>query len=132
MIRTAELIVGLQNTLQQLGSILKRIDRDRRRELIGVRRMIIQQLWELKRHASGPECRIDPVLKQELAKRAWAIWEEIALVQATWPAATIDQYADEHHAATRKTKAAVDEFFQWVDRHFPPATSGMQELRKVS
>lgn len=129
---TAELIARLHDTDQRLVSIFRRTDPDRRRELITVRRAMIGQLWELKRHASGPDCHIDPALKQELAKRVSALWGEVALIQVTWPAATIDQYASEHHAATRKTKATLDDFFAWASRNIYPGSSSQQALRKVS
>jgi len=130
---TIELIARLHDTDRRLVSIFSRTDPDRRRELIGIRRAMIGQLWELKRHASGPDCHIDPALKQELAKRVSALWGEVALIQATWPAATIDQYASEHRAATRKTKATLDDLFVWADRNIRPRPSrSPQDLRKVS
>ena len=133
MTGTAGMIAGLQDTHRQLGSILRRTDPDRRRELICVRRTMIQQLWQLKSHASGPECSIDSALKQELAKRVSAIWGEVALIQATWPAATLDQHAGEHYAATRKTKATFDDFFQWAEKHIIPSLNRTPgKLRNVS
>lgn len=129
---TTDMIARLHDTDRQLVSIFSRTDPDRRRELITARRAMITQLWELKRHASGPDCRIEPVLKQELVKRVTALWGEVALVQATWPAATIDQYANEHRAATRKTKATLDDLFAWASRNIRPGSSSPQERRKVS
>ncbi len=93
---------------------------------------MIGQLWELKRHVSGPDCRIEPVLKQELTKRVTALWREIAVVLVTWPVATIDQWGNDYRAITWKTKATVDDFFRWASENIRVGSSSRQERRKIS
>lgn len=132
MMTTAQMIAGLRDTLQRLESIAKRTDPDRRRELIDARRIVIQQLWQLKSHASGPACAADPALKQELAKQVSTIWREIALIQASWPATTLDRYANDYRLAMRKTKATIDAFLAWAGRNIPPVPASPREPRNVS
>lgn len=125
---TAGMIAGLHDSCRKVESIIARRDPGRRRELIDIRRIMIGQLWALKHHAAGPECRVDPALSRELAKRISVIWADVALVQASWPASSLDQYATEHYAATRKLKAAYDDFFRWANKYIGAAPSGFPLL----
>lgn len=129
---TAEQIARLHDTIRRLMDVFRGTDPGRRRILTGERRLVMQQLWELKRHASGPDCRLDPAVKQDLAKRVSAILHEIAIIQATWPTVTLDQNVNEYRAATRKTKFAIEEFFRWTGRHIPSAAHVPEGLRRVS
>jgi len=130
---TAQMIAGIYDSCQKVESIIARRDPGRRRELIDIRRIMIKQLWALKHHAAGPECRIDPTLSQELAKRISVIWADQALVQASWPASSLDLYATEHYAATRKLKAAYDDFFRWTNKYIGAVPSRVaRQSRKIS
>jgi len=57
---------------------------------------------------------------------------EVALIQASWPATTLDQYASDYRLAMRKTKATIDAFLAWAGRNIPPGPASPREPRNVS
>lgn len=107
------------NKLEQLLGDIERVnsrgDQERKRELIGLRRLMSTQIGTVRATGDAAFPTTDATaLAVDYRARFSAMVRAIALHQANWPAVKMDEKGDGYRASASATDARIHDFITWT------------------
>jgi hypothetical protein len=111
----AQELAALEQVQLDLAAIAERTDKDRRYDLIQLRKKLSQQIARVGQAAEPIlDTDADPAVRQAYRDKFSRMRSAAAMHQADWPAVRLDEADDAYQRSALRVREANREFVTWV------------------